>query len=130
MLRAVPRDDAVELLLADHTDEIARTAQRLRDVLLAARPEFVERARPGWHSVNYTHPEAGFVCAIFPTADRVDLVFERGVLLPDPEGRLTGTGRQVRVLPFRPGEEVDEALVTEVLDLAVEVGAGLRGRAR
>ncbi len=126
----MPRDPAVDELLADHPDAVARTAQRLRDVLLEAHPDLVERARRGWHSVNYTHPAAGFVCALFPTADRVDLVFERGASLPDPHGRLTGTGRQVRVLSFRPGEDVDAAVVTEFLDLAVEIGAGRRGRGR
>ena len=126
----MPRDAAADVLLAEHPDPVAGTAQRLRDVVLGAEPDLVERARQGWHSINYTHPTAGFVCAIFPFADRVDLVFERGVLLPDPQGRLTGTGRQVRILPFHPGEDVDAALVTEFLDLAVEVGAGLRRRAR
>ncbi len=124
----MPRDPAVDDLLADHPDAVVRTAQRLRDVLLEAQPDLVERARGGWHSVNYTHPAAGFVCALFPTADRVDLVFERGALLPDPDGRLTGTGRQVRVLPFGAEAEVDAAVVTEFLDLAVDVGVGLRAR--
>jgi hypothetical protein len=124
----MPRDPAVDELLADHTDAVARTAQRLRTVLLDAQPDLVERARRGWHSVNYTHPAAGFVCALFPTADRVDLVFEHGVLLPDPDGRLTGTGRQVRVLPVGSEADVDPAVVTEFLDLAVDVGVGLRAR--
>lgn len=126
----MPRDPAVDDLLAEHPDPVLRAAQRLRDVLLEAQPELVERARRGWHSVNYTHPAAGFVCALFPTADRVDLVFERGVLLPDPDRRLTGTGRQVRVLPVLPDQGVDAAVVAELVDLAVEVGAGLRGRRR
>ena len=124
------RDPAVEQLLADHTDDVVRTAQRLREVLLDARPELTERARPGWHSVNYAHPEAGFVCALFPYADRVDLVFERGALLPDPDGRLTGDTKQVRTLRLPAGDRVEADAVVELLDSAVEVGAGLRARRR
>ena len=128
-LPTVPRDPAVERLLADHPDAVVATAQALRDVLLGARPELTERARTGWHSVNYTHPDAGFVCALFPTADRVDVVFERGTLLPDPDGRLTGTTRQVRTLPV-PAGRVDARTVVEFLDAAVDVGAALRARRR
>jgi hypothetical protein len=129
-LRAVPRDPAVEQLLADHTDDVVRTAQCLREVLLDARPELIERARTGWHSVNYAHPDAGFVCALFPVSDRVDLVFERGTLLPDPDGRLTGTTRQVRTLPLPAGGRVDASAVVELLDAAVDVGTALRARRR
>ena len=126
----MPRDPAADALLADHTEDVVRTAQRLRDVLLEARPELTERARPGWHSVNYAHPEAGFVCALFPYADRVDLVFERGALLPDPDGRLTGDTKQVRTLRLPAGGGVDARAVVELLDAAVDVGAALRARRR
>ena len=125
-LRGVPRDPAAEQLLADHPEDVAATAQRLRDVLLAAHPDLTDRARPGWHSLNYSHPRAGFVCALFPGADRVDLVLEHGARLPDPEHRLTGSGRQVRTLPVRPADGVDADLVVEFLDAAVEFGTGRR----
>ena len=126
----MPRDPFADALLAEHPDPVARTAQRLRDVLLDAQPDLVERARTGWHSVNYTHPAAGFVCALFPGADRVDLVFEHGALLPDPDGHLTGTTRQVRTLRLRPDDELDPRVVVEFLDAAVELGSGLRARRR
>jgi hypothetical protein len=97
-------------------------------VLLDAIPQLVERARPGWHSINYRDPDAGFVCALFPTADRVQLVFERGAQLPDAEGLLTGSGKQVRMLAFQTLDDVDTDVVTMFLDLAVEVGAARRAR--
>jgi hypothetical protein len=126
----MPRDLAADDLLAEHPDAVIRTAQRLRDVLLEAQPDLVERARTGWHSVNYRHPTAGFVCALFPYADRVDLVFEQGALLPDPDGRLSGTTRQVRTLQVRPDDDVDPGVVAEFLDAAVELGTGLHARRR
>jgi hypothetical protein len=122
------RDRAVEELLTDHSDAVIATAQRLRAVVLEAHPQLVERARPGWHSINYHDPAAGFVCAIFPAAERVQLVFEHGARLPDPEARLSGTGRQVRTLEFPAGSAVDAAVVAEFLDLAVELGVALRAR--
>ena len=95
-------------------------------MLLAARPDLVERVRHGWHSINYRDPAAGFVCAIFPGVDRVELVFEHGARLPDPDGLLSGSGKQVRILAFRSAEDIDEDDVARFLDLAVELGAALR----
>ena len=121
-------DPQLDALLADHPDRVADVVLRLRDVLLRGRPDLAERVRPGWHSVNFHDPSAGFVCAIFPLADRVQLVFERGALLPDPHRRLGGTGRQVRTLEFTAEGDVDAEVVLEFLDLAVDIGARARSR--
>jgi len=107
---------------------VAATAQRLREVLLDAHPQLEERVRRGWHSINYRDPLAGFVCALFPTADRVQLVFEHGARLPDPERRLSGSGRQVRALDLTAPDQVDAEVVGTFLDHAVELGAALRAR--
>ena len=126
MERVIPTD--VAALLADHDDAVTATTLELRSVLLDAHPPLIERARPGWHSINYRDPQAGFVCAIFPTADRVQLVFEHGARLPDPERRLSGTVRQVRALDLRSPDQVDAEVVGTFLDHAVELGAALRAR--
>jgi hypothetical protein len=124
----VPTDPEADDLLSEHPEAVVATAQRLRTVLLEAHPQLEERVRRGWHSINYRDPVAGFVCAVFPTADRVQLVFEHGARLPDPEGRLSGTGKQVRTLDLTAPEEVDAAVVATFLDHAVELGAALRSR--
>ncbi|MDT0274507.1 DUF1801 domain-containing protein [Blastococcus goldschmidtiae] len=123
----MPQDPEVDALLAEHTPDVAAAARRLRAAVLRGLPDLAERVRHGWHSINYRDPAAGFVCAIFPMADRVRLVFERGVLLPDPAGLLAGSGRQVRSLEFADASGVDDGLVQEFLDHAVAIGAGLRG---
>jgi hypothetical protein len=122
-------DDAPEglaELLADHSDAVVATVQRLRTAVHEAHPLLSERVRLGWRSINYRDDDAGFVCAIFPLVDRAQLVFEHGARLPDPRGLLTGGGRQVRVLEFRSAAAVDPAVVTEYLDLAVEFGIARR----
>jgi hypothetical protein len=118
----------VESLLADHSATVAGIARLLRRTLLEGHPPLVERVRPGWHSINYHDPAAGYVCGLFPLADRVQLVFERGTLLPDPERRLTGTGRRVRALEFADEDDVDPDVVLEFLDCALDVGARVRAR--
>ena len=84
--------------------------------------------RPGWHAINYRDPAAGFVCAIFPRADPVQLALVRGARLPDPDGLLTGSGKQLRMLVFASAADVDEDVVTRYLDLTVELGSALRER--
>jgi hypothetical protein len=122
----VPHSAEVDELLAVHTAAVAATARRLREVILDAHPQLAERVRPGWHSVNYHDPSAGFVCAVFPFAERVQLVFERGAQLPDPDRLLGGSGRTVRTLDFSSAAVVDPAVVVPFLDQAVELGAALR----
>ena len=121
-------DPDVDRLLADHVDDVAATAQRLRAVVRGAHPQLTEQVRPGWHTINYRDPEAGFVCAIVPTADSVQLALVRGARLPDPDGLLTGTGKQLRTLVFAAAADVDEDVVTRYLDLTVELGTAQRAR--
>jgi hypothetical protein len=97
-------------------------------VIRTAQPQLEERVRHGWHSINYRDPAARVVCALFPTTDLVQLVFERGAELPDPHGLLTGSGKQVRTLLFTTADAVDGEVVGEYLDLAVELGRALRRR--
>ena len=122
----VPHDPEVDALLDDHAPHVAAAARRVRAAVRRAHPDLTERVRPGWHSINYHDRAAGFVSAIFPMTDHVQLVFERGVLLPDPAGLLTGSGRQVRSLEYRHADEVDDRVVQEFLDHAVEIGAARR----
>ncbi len=56
------------------------------------------------------------------TADKVE------GSLPDPERRLSGTGRQVRALDLTAPDQVDAEVVGTFLDHAVELGAALRAR--
>jgi hypothetical protein len=124
----VRTDDEVEALLTDHPDAVADTARRLREVVLGAHPQLVERVQRGWHTINYRDPTAGFVAAIQPTADGVQLVLVRGVLLPDPDGVLCGSGKQARSLVFATAADVDEDVVTRFLDLTIDLAAALRRR--
>ena len=121
-------DPEVERLLADHPDDVADTARRLRAVVRRAHPQLVERVRHGWHAINYRDPEAGFVCAIVPTVGAVQLALVRGARLPDPDGLLTGSGKQLRTLVFASADDIDEDVVTRYLNLTVELGAAHRAR--
>ncbi len=83
-----------------------------------------ERVYPGWHGLGYIHPEAGYVCGIFPRGDHVRLGFEHGHLLPDPDGLLTAAGSQVRYVVVQPGTTLPATGIRDLIADAVELRAG------
>jgi hypothetical protein len=89
-------------LLADHSDDIQALFRRLRQAILTAVPELIERVYPGWHGLGFHHPDRGYLLAIFPMEDEVKVGFEYGAHLPDPYELLSGTGRRLRYLRFVP----------------------------
>ncbi len=90
--------DQLRALLAGHLPAISGLTLDVRSLLLGAVGGLSERINNGWHSVSLHHPEAGYVCGIFPRQDEVKVGFERGHLLYDPDRLLSGTGRQLRYL--------------------------------
>ena len=102
---------------------IAALARDLIAILTQIGPDLAPKVRLGWGSVNFRHPKAGFVCAVFPQAreGNVILVFEHGRLLSSPLLVDNGKVTHVRWIPFRPGDEipVDDIaiLITEAVAL-------------
>lgn len=81
-------------------------AARLRDLVRATVPDAREKVYPVWHGIGYRHPECGYFCGIFPQENSMRLLFERGALLPDPDGLLEGTGKQTRYVDIRRQQDV------------------------
>ncbi len=115
--------DAAEIL-AGHAPEVRALAERLLALVRDALPaDAREVAYPGWHGIGFRDPRAGYVGGVFPLEDRVRVLLERGVELDDPEGVLTGDGRQVRVVELRPGDRVPEDALRGLLHQALALGA-------
>lgn len=105
-----------EDILAPHNAEVRQLAEHLRRLVHDTVPESEEAAYPTWHGIGYRHPDTGYFCAIFPQDDSVKLGFEYGILLPDPQRLLHGTGKQVRYVHIQdpsnlPGEAIRELLL-------------------
>ncbi len=101
-------DQELESFFSAFQPPIAEMAGRLVAALRRLRPDLVPQVRLGWGSVNFRHARAGFVCAVFPMADHVSLVFEHGRLLDNAGGLLQGDGKQVRFIRLLPGQPVPE----------------------
>jgi len=112
----------LEALLAPLPPEIADLSRRLV-ALVAAHPGLVGKVRFGWRSVNFRHPIAGHVCAIFPYSDRVSLYFEHGRLLQNGEGLLQGDLKKGAFVRFTPGDELHEDALGFLLAEAIALKA-------
>lgn len=96
--------DGAEALLAHRPAAVAELARQVAAMIAEVRPDLVPAVRSGWGTINYRHQRAGFVCALYPRADSVSLLFERGRLLSSP--LLEGDGRKMRFIRLRPGQAI------------------------
>ena len=110
-------------LLQTHNPDIQAIVADLRKLILETVPNAAESANPGWHSISYRHPQQGYFCGIFPTHDHVILVFEFGILLPDPDGVLVGDGKQVRNIILRSVEDISAESIQQLLIEAINLPA-------
>jgi hypothetical protein len=70
-------------LLSRYPSDIQGVARELRNLIVATMPGTEEAIKAGWGAVTFRHPDAGYVCGIFPFRDHIKLVFEKGVMLED-----------------------------------------------
>ena len=120
---------SVEDLLALYPENVAALATELRPIIRSAMPESVEVAYPGWQAIGYRDPHAGYVCGIFLFEDHVRLIFERGNLLPDPDGVLEGKTKQTRHLTLQPDASLPMERISHFVALAAGLGARFKASA-
>ncbi|MGQ0604623.1 MAG: DUF1801 domain-containing protein [Anaerolineales bacterium] len=115
------RVGTVDELLATHTSEVRTLVERLRKLVRRTVPEATEAAHLGWHCLNYHHPSQSLFCGIFPRHDHVNLVFEFGILLPDPTGLLQGEGKQVRLVHIRERGHIRVKAIQQLIHAALDL---------
>jgi hypothetical protein len=96
---------AVREFLAERHPQVRELALWLREVVLAAEPDLSERVYHGWDGIGFRHPDAGYICAIYPRGAELRLLFEHGVRLDDPNGLLEGDGTQTRHVAVRTADD-------------------------
>ncbi len=97
-----------DTLLSRFDGPIAALTRRLVDTLKDIRPDLQPAVKLGWGSVNFRHPKAGHLCAVFPQAREHNglLVFEHGRLIDSPLLVDNGKVTRVRWIPLQPGDEI------------------------
>ena len=113
-----------DTLLARYPREIRARAERLRALLRETSPESSESANAVWRSISYAHPDSGYFCGLFPFPDRLDVAFEWGVLLPDPQGLLEGDGKQVRYVHLFSAKDIHPRALRDLIHAALALPPG------
>ena len=123
---AGPTESDFETLLANHTPVVAETARALRRVLTAAFPEAVEQVDFGNKllAVGKSMAMRDLAFAIIPHSAHVNLQLADGAELPDPNGRIEGTGKRIRHVKVRTVEEADAPWVRAVIAAELAYRAG------
>jgi len=96
----------LDTLLGRRSPDVAILAREVIDWLAGQYPEMTSKVKLGWGTVNFRHPRAGFVVAVYPSGDHVSVIYQQGRLLSSP--LLVGGKdiKQVRWIPLTPGETV------------------------
>lgn len=109
-------------VLAPHTSDVQRLAERLRDVVRSALPDARENIHGGAKvgmALYSLENENDVVCAIQPAADRCMLYIHRVSADDSPDLRLEGKGKSNRHIKFRSADEIDPAPIRALLELSV-----------
>ena len=111
-------------LLDHYPPPIRALTEDLRTLVKQTVPDAKESVRLGWQSLGYAAPKAGYFFGLFPKHDCVLALFEWGVLLPDPDHVLEGSGTQVRYITVRQVDAATEAALRTLIAAALSLPAG------
>ena len=114
-----PSEDAVafDRLLGACSPEVAASARALRAAILVAMPDAVEWFDPGNGLLAFgaTRTMRDLMFAVVPHTAHVNLQLVDGVDLPNPHGRIEGTGKRARHVKVRSIAEATAPWVTEAI---------------
>ncbi len=106
----------IDEFLSTYSAEVAEISGELRQFVRKIAPNAQERLQPGWKCITYSHEKA--FCSILPHSKWVNLQFQAGSELPDPQSRLGGTGKSMRHVRVTSTADLDDALAEIVTQAA------------
>jgi hypothetical protein len=83
-------------LLDYYPGPVRSLVAELSALIKSTAPGAREAVRLETRCLRYSHARCGYFCGLYPQVSSAQLLFEFGVLLPDPEGLLEGNGPHVR----------------------------------
>jgi hypothetical protein len=119
---SVKRAPAIDAWMREHSGELGAIAQRWFEVMRACGDDVRELIHDG--APTACVEDAGFAYVNAFTA-HVNVGFFRGAALADPARLLEGTGKFMRHVKLRPGNEVDAAALRRLIETAY---GDMRGR--
>jgi len=119
-----PPDPVLLGHLASYDPHVSRLALAARELVLEEAPEAVETIFRGYATVigfSFTgKPLKDGFCHVVTYSSYVNLGFNRGALLPDPNRELSGSGKLIRHITIRNERDLDRQVVRRFLQAAIE----------
>jgi hypothetical protein len=119
-----PPDRRLLGYLAAYDPHVSDLTLALRDVVLEEAPAAIESIVKSYAvAIGFSFtgkPLKDGFCHIVTYADHVNLGFNRGALLPDPNGILVGKGKSIRHMTIRNHSELENLAVRRFLQAAIE----------
>ena len=128
--RGMTRQPDRQLLgyLAACNPHVSNLTLALREVVLEEAPDAVESIVKGYAvAIGFSFtgkPLKDGFCHIVTYQTHVNLGFNRGALLSDPNGVLAGTGRLIRHITIRNQNELEHPAVRRYLQAAIQQVVG------
>jgi len=101
--------------MKEHGGELGKIARRWFEVMRGCGSDVCEVLHDGHPTACVGDAAFGYVNAF---KAHVNVGFFRGAELTDPKGLLEGTGKFMRHVKLRPGCEVDEGALRELIEVA------------
>ena len=112
---AAERHPAVELWWDEHQGPLGAMARRWFEAMRQCGDDVREVLHDGQPTACVGGVAFAYVAAF---TSHVNVGFFHGAELPDPQGLLEGAGKFMRHVKIRPGEEVDVAALSALIDAA------------
>jgi hypothetical protein len=119
-----PLDRKLLGYLAAYDPHVSDLTLALREIVLEAAPDAIESIVKSYAvAIGFSFtgkPLKDGFCHIVTYANHVNLGFNRGALLPDPNRILVGKGKSIRHITIRNYSELGNPLVRRFLQAAIE----------
>jgi len=111
--------------LAGYDPHISGLTLALREVVLEEAPEAIESIVKGYAvAIGFSFtgkPMKDGFCHVVAYAGRVNLGFNRGATMPDPNRVLEGTGKAIRHMTIHSMEDLDRPHLRRYLRTAIDL---------
>ena len=116
----------IDRFLEGYPPDIRDLAHQVRALVASVTPDADEYLKRGWKVIWY-----GFgpkmpdqFAVVMPTRNHVGLGFAYGSDLPDPKGKLEGTGKRIRHVKVRSVDDARSDWVRRVIGVQLAYRAG------
>lgn len=99
----------VNEFLSSYASDVRDLAMRTRALVKDLVPDAIESVHTGWKNIGYAtgSGKQDQFCYITPQKSDVRLGFNEGAELSDPGAHLQGTGKKMRHVKLRSGDELE-----------------------